>query len=317
MVSSAVACLPAAVSLLLLEVLFMQISGVSLALTWPHRLCLLRVLLCGSLCCKLSTFQVHWERWHCTRVVRPMCLFTVHVGGGSSPLSCGVFLPPPLSQAFFLLITGWCCCSCQPPCLQIYNSRGKWVFPPLLWTFPPFATLTSFPAPGWWVHTPTPTRASPACQACLFTVLGRIPFPQSSAFSVPHPLSRMSLLFLLLISQFLFFPWVEVSLSRGLCCSGPGLSVGVPHTAKLTCSLSSQAVWVWVTGGPGALLVSPFNVKWRFSAPAGGVEGSTLCLFSVIMPAKCVSSVSPRFHYRSLTFCFLHLAAILESLEIS
>jgi hypothetical protein len=39
------------------------------------------------------------------------------VGGGSSPLSCGVFLPLPLSQAFPLLITGWCCCSCQPPCL--------------------------------------------------------------------------------------------------------------------------------------------------------------------------------------------------------
>jgi hypothetical protein len=64
---------------------------------------------------------------------------------------------------------------------------------------------------------------------------------------------------------------------------------------------------------PGALLVSPFNVKWRFSAPTGGVEGSKLCLFSVIMPAKCVSSVSPRFHYRRLAFCFLPLAAILES----
>jgi hypothetical protein len=38
MVSAAVACLPAAVSLLLLEVLFMHISGVSLALTWPRRL---------------------------------------------------------------------------------------------------------------------------------------------------------------------------------------------------------------------------------------------------------------------------------------
>jgi hypothetical protein len=63
---------------------------------------------------------------------------------------------------------------------------------------------------------------------------------------------------------------------------------------------------------PGGLLVSPFNVKWRFSAPAGDVEGSKLCLFSVIMPAKCVSSVSPRFHYRRLTFCFLPLAAILE-----
>jgi hypothetical protein len=45
MVSEAVAHLPAAVSQLLLEALFMQISGVSLTLTWPLRLCLLRVLL--------------------------------------------------------------------------------------------------------------------------------------------------------------------------------------------------------------------------------------------------------------------------------
>jgi hypothetical protein len=32
------------------------------------------------------------------------------------------------------------------------------------------------------------------------------------------------------------------------------------------------------------------------------------------MPAKCVSSVSPRFPYRRLAFCFLPLAAILEFL---
>jgi hypothetical protein len=63
---------------------------------------------------------------------------------------------------------------------------------------------------------PTPARASPARPACLFTVPGRIPFPQSSALSAPHPLSCVSYLFLLLITQFLFFPWVEVSLSRGL-----------------------------------------------------------------------------------------------------
>jgi hypothetical protein len=43
--SAAVAHLPTAVSLLLLDALFMQISGVSLALIWPLRLCLLRVLL--------------------------------------------------------------------------------------------------------------------------------------------------------------------------------------------------------------------------------------------------------------------------------
>jgi hypothetical protein len=56
-----VACLPPAVSLLLLEALFMQISGVSLALTWPLRLCLLRVLLGGD-SYKLSPFQAHWGR---------------------------------------------------------------------------------------------------------------------------------------------------------------------------------------------------------------------------------------------------------------
>jgi hypothetical protein len=85
---------------------------------------------------------------------------------------------------------------------------------------------------------------------------------------------------------------------------------------KLTWSASSQPVWALATGGLGALLVSPFNVKWRFSVPAGGVEGSKLCLFSVIMPAKCVSSISPRFHYRRLAFCFLPLAAILESPQL-
>jgi hypothetical protein len=42
-------------------------------------------------------------------------------------------------------------------CMFVYNSCGKWVFPPLLWSFPPSATLTSFPAPGCWVHAPTPT----------------------------------------------------------------------------------------------------------------------------------------------------------------
>jgi hypothetical protein len=43
------------------------------------------------------------------------------------------------------------------------------------------------------------------------------------------------------------------------------------------------------------------------------VEGSKFCLFSVIMPAKYVSGISPRFHYRRLAFCFLPLASILES----
>jgi hypothetical protein len=76
--------------------------------------------------------------------------------------------------------------------------------------------------------------------------------------------------------------------------------------------VSSLAVWAQASGGPGALLVSPFNVKWRFSVQAGGMEGSKFCLFSVVLPARCVSSVSPRFHLRRHAFCFLPLAAILE-----
>jgi hypothetical protein len=32
----------------------------------------------------------------------------------------------------------------------IYSSRGQWVFPPLLWSFPPTSTFTSFPTPDCW-----------------------------------------------------------------------------------------------------------------------------------------------------------------------
>jgi hypothetical protein len=41
------------------------------------------------------------------------------------------------------------------------------------------------------------------------------------------------------------------------------------------------------------------------------VEESKFCLFSAVLP-RCVSSISPRFHYRRHAFCFLPLAAILE-----
>jgi hypothetical protein len=102
---------------------------------------------------------------------------------------------------------------------------------------------------------------------------GKIPFPQSSALSAPHPLSCVSLLFLLLITQFLFFPRVGGPSVQGLCSLAQACLWEYHGTMKLTLSASSQAVWARATGGPGALLVSLFNVKWRFSAPAGGVEG--------------------------------------------
>jgi hypothetical protein len=103
--------------------------------------------------------------------------------------------------------------------------------PPLLWSFPPSSILTNFPAPGCWVHAAAPTLSSQAGPSYLFTVPGGVPLTPSLALRAPHLLGYMSLLFLLLITQFLFFPRVEVGLSRGLCWSGPRLSVEVLCTA--------------------------------------------------------------------------------------
>jgi hypothetical protein len=157
----------------------MQISGVSLALTWSHRLCLLRVLLCGSLCYRLSPFQALGKV-----TLHPRCQACVFIYS-----SCGRWvLPPPLkfsSHCHFQQLS----CSCllggaaapagRHVCLQFTWEVGL----PSSHKLPPSWLLGVCPAPA---------RASQACPACLFTVLGRIPFPQSSALRAPHPLSSMS-----------------------------------------------------------------------------------------------------------------------------
>jgi hypothetical protein len=74
------------------------------------------------------------------------------------------------------------------------------------------------------------------------------------ALNAPHPLSRISLIFLLLITQFLFFPWVGVGLSRGYAALSQACLWEYCGTVKLTLSASSQVVWAWVTGSPGPSL---------------------------------------------------------------
>jgi hypothetical protein len=37
----------------------------------------------------------------------------------------------------------------------VYSSHGNWAFSPLLWSFPPTTTFTSFPAPGCWAFAAT------------------------------------------------------------------------------------------------------------------------------------------------------------------
>jgi hypothetical protein len=107
-------------------------------------------------------------------------------------------------------------------CVFVYSSHGKWVFPPLLWSFPPSATLTSFPAPGCWARTPAPARASPDRPSLFIYSSGKESPPPSLALRAPHPLCFVSLLFLFLITHFLFVPWVEVGLSRGYAVLAQG-----------------------------------------------------------------------------------------------
>jgi hypothetical protein len=118
----------------------------------------------------------------------------------------------------------------------------------------------------------------------------------------------------LLITQFLFFSPGGGQSFQGAMLLWPRLVCGgtayrVAHLVRVFPSRMGAGHW-WPRG---ALFISPFNVRWRFSAPAGDMEWSKLCLFSVIMPARCASSVSPRFHYRRVAFCFLPLATILEN----
>jgi hypothetical protein len=269
--------------------LFMQISVVSLALTWPHRFCLLSVHLCGSHCYNLSTFQAHWGSdtapafsglrvylqftWEvclphfscrvffplpfyklfcswllgvCCCSCKPVCLFTAHVGNGSSPLSCGVFLPLPLSQAFPLLVSG--CTLLLPPSLA---------------------------RPGLFIYS---------------SVRDSSPSPFSTQ-GVPSSLLHVFMVLIAYYSVSLFFPgWLSV-------CPG-GYA-----------DLAQGCLWEYCI-----LLSSPCGPHWAWVlALARGMEGSKFCLFSVALSARCVSSISPRFQFRRHSFCFLPLAAILES----
>jgi hypothetical protein len=196
------------------------------------------------------------------------CLFIAYVGSGSSPLSCGVFLPLPLLQAFLLLVA-WLV-------LLLLSSPAG-----LLWRISP---PSLFDAQG----------APPSLLRVFFVVI-----------------AYYSILFSLLFSGWgSVCPGGCADLAQGclweyhvLLSSPCGLSL-----PKLSLALLSG-------GGTGAFLISPFNVNWRCYAQAGGVEESKFCLFSVVFPLRCISSVSPRFYFRKHAFCFLPLAAILESLQ--
>jgi hypothetical protein len=160
------------------------------------------------------------------------------------------------------------------------------------------STLTSFPTPGCWAHAPLPPGLfiySPGKDS--------LP-PVFSAQGAPPSFQRVLTVLIAYYSVSLFFFLGGGQSVQGAKLLWPRFVCGrteVPQNSPGPCL--PKPYGHWPLAAPGALLVSPFNVKWRFSAPAGDEEGSKLCLFSVIMPAKCVSSVFPRFQYRRVAFC--------------
>jgi hypothetical protein len=160
-----VALLPAAVSLLCLEALFIQISGVSLTLPWPHR--------------------PHWPHLEFSWVRPPL------LQAFPFPSSLGEVTLHPLSQAGVF----------------IYSSCGKWVFPPLLWSFLPSATFTSFPAPGCWA-----CAAAPAFSSWLVR-----DFPSPHFCAQGAPPSLLCVFFVVIPYYSVFFSFFP---GWGLVCPG-------------------------------------------------------------------------------------------------
>jgi hypothetical protein len=182
-----VACLPPVVSLLL-DTLFLQISGVSLALTWPHRL-FYSEFSCAWATATAFPFPSTLEEVKLHQLLQASVFIYSWHGEWVFPLSYRVFLPPLLLQVFLLLFAG-CVLLLLLVGVFVYSSCGKWVFPPLLWSFLPLAHLQVFlllvaecvlpllPSPAWlvylqfWEGFPSPSlqRSGPFL-LCVFIVV--------------------------------------------------------------------------------------------------------------------------------------------------
>jgi hypothetical protein len=181
----------------------MQISGVSLALTWPGRLCLLRVL-CVIHSYKLSPFQAHWGKWHCTHFLWPAIYLqlTWEVGLPPSPVEFSSH------HRFYKISHSWLLGGAAAPaswhvCLQL---TGVGLLPSPV----EFSSLRHSHklSRSWLLGTHSaPTEPLQPGPAYLLTVLGMIPLPSSSALSVPTLFAMCLYCSYCLLLSFSFFPW--------------------------------------------------------------------------------------------------------------
>jgi hypothetical protein len=152
----------------------------SLALTWPWRLCLLRVLLEGTTTATGFLLSKYAGGGGATPAFSDQLAFLQFTWEVTLPLSRGVF-----SHCYFYKLSPSKVAGCVPP-LQL-SPAGSFIY----------SSVRDSPPPHLW-HSGHPSLFG----MCLFCCCCLLRF-------------------------FFFFPWVGVSLSRGLCWSGPGVSVGV------------------------------------------------------------------------------------------
>jgi hypothetical protein len=224
---------------------------VSLALTWPCSLCLLRVFLCAS--ATIFPLSMHSGEGDTLPAFSGLCVYLQFMWEMGLPPLLWSF-PPTLAFTSFPAPDYWAVLLLLPAAMFVSSSRGKWVFPPLLWSFPPSATPTSFPAPGCWVR--PPLLREPLLPAWLVSLQFREGFlsPNFRCSVRPTLFPTCPYCSHCLLVSFCFLPgWRSV-------CPGGFATLAQPclweyrGTAKLTLSASSQAVWARVTGAPGSSL---------------------------------------------------------------
>jgi hypothetical protein len=137
-------------------------------------------------------------------------------------------------------------------CMFVYSSHGKWVFLPLLWSFPPSATFTSFPTPACWALATVPALSSQAQLVYLLFQEDSLP-PIFSAQGAPPSLLHVFIVLIAYYSVSLF------SLGGGPSVQGamliwPGVVCGSTayHLAHLVvCVFPSRlGAGVWRPRGP-------------------------------------------------------------------
>jgi hypothetical protein len=97
--------------------------------------------------------------------------------------------------------------------------------------------------------------------------------------------------------------WPKVVFGSTMCC--------LAHL--VVCSSQAGRRWHPAAGEPSWFL----HLPWSGDAMCmlGGVVVLDFYLFLVVFPARCISSVSPRFYFRRHAFCFLPLVTILHDLN--